>query len=829
MAVSDAASSPADTPTPFTPLDGALPWPMSGASARALREQAKLLRRHVEEHPQWTPAAVGGALAGRADGPARAALFARDREGFTTALGELGAGRAVPALAEGDGAASGVVFAFPGQGSQWAGMARELLDTSPVFAARIRECEQALAPYVDWSLTAVVRGEAGAPALSTADIVQPALFAVMVALADLWQACGIRPDAVVGHSLGEIAAACVAGALTLEDATRVVALWSKAQATLAGRGEMVSVLLPEDEARLLLAPWDGRLGVAAVNGPGAVIVSGDVDAAAELLVHCAEQGVHARRIDVGLAAHSAHIDEILPVMREDLAPIRALTPHVPVYSSVIGDRADGLAMDTEYWCRNLRNTVQFAQAVAAVVRDGHRLVIEVSPHPVLTAAVQATAEQAGGAPVFVQETLRRDHGGADRFLRSLGELYVRGADPDWSALYAGQAGGEAGTLELPQDIWQVSAAPADSATPTGATADDPQPTLAELPDTERRAALAELVRMQIAAALGQTDPRPLDDQRPFRELGVDSVTAVGLRNRLQEATGLALPPTLLFDHPTTSAVVEVLDNLLTGAPTTVEPDPVPLGAALGEAWDEPIAIVGMGCRYPGGVDSPEELWHLLAEQRDAVSGFPEDRGWDLAGAYHPQGRGVGRFYLLKGGFLDDAGDFDAELFGVSPREALGMDPQQRLVLESSWEVLERAGIEPATLRGSRTGVYVGAMTMDYGPRAAEAGEEQSGYVLTGNTASVISGRVSYSLGLEGPALTVDTACSSSLVALHLAVQSLRNGESTLALVGGVAVMPTPWVFVDFSRQRGLAPDGRCKAFAAGADGTAWSEGVGMLL
>ncbi|MFD3997190.1 beta-ketoacyl synthase N-terminal-like domain-containing protein [Streptomyces sp. NPDC058583] len=356
-------------------------------------------------------------------------------------------------------------------------------------------------------------------------------------------------------------------------------------------------------------------------------------------------------------------------------------------------------------------------------------------------------------------------------------------------------------------------------------------------------AALELVRTCVARVLGpheEADPAdgPVGPDVTFRSQGLDSIRCIRLRNLLADATGLPLPASLAFDHPTPADVARLLTGRQGDGSAADGSDADGSGAGCSDAdvsdgvatsLSDPVVVVGMACRLPGGVTGPDDLWSLVMEETDAVSGFPADRGWYLDHLFDDDPDHPGTSYAREGGFLHDAGAFDAAFFGFSDREALATDPQQRLLLETAWEALERAGIDPRSLRGTRTAVFAGAMYHDYASAVRGTSGPLEGLLGIGTAASALTGRISHTFGLQGPAVTVDTACSSSLVALHLACQSLRSGESSLALAGGVAVMSTPSSFTEFSRLRGLSPDGRCKSFADSADGAAWSEGVGLLV
>ncbi|MFJ4617067.1 SDR family NAD(P)-dependent oxidoreductase [Streptomyces sp. NPDC088812] len=897
----DAATDGA-TVTTAAAADVVIPWPVSGATPAALRAQAERLAEHVRGRPGLGIADLGHSLATtRTRFAHRAVALGHDRRSLLRALDAVAAGEPAPGAVVGRApvrATGTVAFLFPGQGSQRAGAGLGLHATTPAFAAALDEVCAQFDTHLDRPLRDVLFAAPGSPDAALLDrtrYTQAGLFALGTALYRVLERHFAAPDFVLGHSIGGLTAAHVAGVLPLADAVTLVAARGRLMEEAREGGAMIAVEATAAEAETVLAEYAGRLALAAVNGPRAVVVSGDVEAAQEVAERFAREGRRTRRLKVSHAFHSPHMDGAVDAFRRIAATLAFRSPTLRVISDVTGRPAGPDELTSpDYWAEHIRRPVRFHDGVRQLADRGVTGYAELGPGNVLTSLTRSSA----GRDASVVPLLRPGVPERLSLVSGLAELHVTGADTDWSPFFgegrrervalptyafrrrpfrfagaarttgaptaaapaptaaapAPTAAAPAPTAAAPAPTAAAPApnasapAPAASATNASPSAPDvsvaagPKPATSGVPVPAARTDFLALVRAVAADVLGVTQGQDLDPERTFKALGLDSLGAVEFADRLSRATGLWLPPTLTYDHPTPVALARHLAAEATGTTSgetaeaqraTGTVDEAGQAGQAGQAGepgsedDDPIAIVATAGRWPGGADTPERLWDLLVSETDATSGFPVDRGWD-EDLYDPDPDRPGHTYVRRGGFLHDADRFDADFFGLTPREADAMDPQQRLLLETSWELLERAGVDPATLRGSGTGVFIGATQQEYGPRLHEAGGG-AGHRLTGASVSVASGRIAYTFGLEGPALTVDTACSSSLVALHLAARAVRSGECALALAGGVTVMSTPGMFTEFSRQRGLAPDGLCKPFAAAADGTGWSEGVGLVL
>jgi acyl transferase domain-containing protein len=572
-AVDDDAAEPSGAPRapsvrsepPTPPLPGPVPLAISARSEPALRQAAADLLVRLEDESAPDPIDLAySLLTTRASFERRAVAVGSSREALAAALSALAENADSATLARGrGGAGQRPVFLFPGVGSQWPGMAQGLIDSSPAFAARMRACDEALAPHVEFSVCDALAGATDIGAVEHAELMQAALFAVMVSLARLWQDCGVEPAAVAGHSQGEIAAAHVAGVLTLEEAAMLTAVRGRTIVKLIGKGGMASVALPAD--RLGLERWGGRIEVAAFNGPSATVLTGEREALEELVAQCVADGHRARAVPAATApSHSVQVESLREELLEALGPISPRPAETPFYSAVTGGPLDSSELDAEYWYRNMREPVRFEQLTRSLLDAGERALLEVSPHPLLGLAVGETVEDAlaGSGEAAILATLRRGEGGPDRFAFSLAEAHAAGVAVDWEAFFAGSG---AKRVKLPtypfqrQRYWLEGVGEIEGGTAIAPAEAEAAPApealdLAAMPTAERAEAVLWLVRGQAALLLGHASGEAVDPERGLLELGFDSVGAMDLRKRLHAATGIELPVSVLASRPSAADI-----------------------------------------------------------------------------------------------------------------------------------------------------------------------------------------------------------------------------------------------------------------------------------
>ncbi|MCT2594589.1 acyltransferase domain-containing protein, partial [Streptomyces sp. N2-109] len=868
-----ADDAPLTPPTPEQPLV----LLASASGEQGLAEQVSLLRGRAAEEQQHLGDLIASAATRRTHETHRYAAVAAGPDALLAALDDP---QELP-----DGAYAGVVdprgtpapvFVYSGQGSQWPGMAADLYDDDATIRETLEECDALVRDHTSWSLVDELR-RTDDSRLSRTDIAQPAIFAVQLAVTRWLAERGVRPAAVVGHSVGEIAAAHVAGSLSLTDAVHLVVHRGQILHETAGAGGMLAVKADPPSLTEALSDLDGSVVVAAVNGPDTVVVAGPHHALDAAESAFAARGLRSRRLDVDYAFHSPLVADCGPRLSSVLTGLEPAEPSVRMLSSVDPD-TDVTHPDASYWERNVTEPVQLWPAVNRLLGEDHWALVEIGARPVLARPLtdgMAQAERPG--PVL--HTLRREERGAMALHQTLAQLHVAGVPVDWEKatgtpqryrrLPAPSWGGDRYWLPgvergqqtgaetavpaqarlslLSADgrvIAEMLAEPVDGSAP--ATAESPapsarragpaasapsEPTPPRLPAGPSITPVMDRVEAVTRTVLGGGPGRPLPRRRGLFEQGMDSLTAVELRTRLEAEFDLTLPSTVVFEHPTIDALGKHLAELLPsdghGHPdgdVTAVADPaggLEPGSDQGAA-EGGVAVVGIACRLPGA-ESPEEFWTLLSEGRDAIGEPPADRRKDKIWAEaDPE-------VPTRGGYLPDVAGFDAAFFRVSPREARSLDPQQRLMLEVAWEALEDSGHPAGALEGQPVGVYLGLNTADYQQLLTRDMRQVDHYYGTGTSFAATAGRLSYFLGLRGPSIAVDTACSASLTALHLACQGLENGDCEVAVIGGANVIAAPTVSVSMTAAGGLAPDGRCKTFDDAADGYGRGEGAVALI
>src|SRR6218665_2421312 len=768
---------------------------------------------------------------GRAVGSHRLALVAADADSLALSL-RIGAEGRVPAR----GARRVVerrpvvAFMFTGQGSARTGMGRELFQTSPVFRAGIEQGARISDGLIGGSLADVLCRDTDQPIEDGVEA-QVALFALQYSLFHLWRSWGVHPNVVVGHSLGEFAAACVAGVFSLNDAIRLVVGRAQAMREHSIAGSMCAVRASVDQLTPHLASRAGRVVISAFNAPESLVLAGDTHEVETLSRELAAQGLRTTPLQTAHAFHSPLMLPAEEAFRAVCEQVGYSAPRIPFVSTVEGGK-EAEVSNPEYWVRHMLDPVRFMAAVDTLQSRGVSAYVEIGPGTTLTNLV---VQYLGEGPAMCAPSLNGLRDNWPSLLACVGALYAQGVDIDWKG------------FAFPRSYRTVCLL-AQQGLPAGGTSsgegrdgnpDIARPAassnssvwgrrLAELPSEKRLWEARRLVRAEGSELLGRQIGEDAD-RKGLMELGFDSLCSVALARQLAHRIQQQVSDTITFSRPNVDALARfVLDALSLEAKG--EAGRVMANRPVGDAAEDPIAIVGVGCRLPGGVVDLDGLWTLLDGAPDTVGKFPSDR-WDISGWLDSDPDAPSKTSVTLGSYLNDVAGFDPAFFGISPREALRMDPAHRLLLEVCWEALENAAVPPKALVGTETGLFIGI-----GPSEYEAARPQAmasvgidAYTGLGTMPSVGVGRISYVLGLQGPCFAVDTACSSSLVAIHQACQSLRSGECTMALARRGSVVLSPSTFVWLSKNRALAADGRCKTFWAEADGYGRGEGGAVVV
>jgi acyl transferase domain-containing protein len=769
-----------------------------------------------------------------------------------------------------------LVFVFAGTGGQWLQMAKGLFESSLSFRKNIETCSDLAQKITGWSVVNLLYESNDSGWTQEFDKVQVLLTAVNISLFKLYDEIGIKPSLVVGHSFGEIAAAYCGGYLSLEDAMKVVVHRSRLMKQFMGKGMMGVLELSVDAVLARISSYKEKVSIGAVNSHRSTVITGEIEAVSEILRQAELDGIFAKPVKSLLAGHSAQMDLIRDEFLESIKDVKALRGEIPFLSTVNLKFASDQELNPEYWYQNIRKQVNFSQAIDQIVKQGYQYFVECSPHPVLSSPIKDQLELTNKSG-FVFPTLRKEEDDRAEFLATIGRLWAHGLP---IKLEKFDSGGK--VTSLPFGAWnqkrfwytQLESMTSSQKSATseivpsfrargndrpdvstdlneGRSANQAKKSLTPLKfklseainQVERNQIFVEFLSRQMAKALGLSSPELVNQELPFREMGLKSIMITELASKISSATDLRITSSTFFNYSTIQKLAAHLNESMNLNESNRSADQVSEMATKPTSHidnsavegktepDDAIAIIAASCRFPGGVEDFQAFWKILANGEDSVTEVPSDR-WSPEKYYHTDLSVAGTMNTRWGGFVRDVKKFDAKFFGISRREAEKMDPQQRILLEVVVEGLESANQPLEKVAGSKTGIFLGmSNTNDYTLMKTKYLSENAldGLDATGNANSIAAGRISYFLGLRGPAITVDTACSSSLVAVHLACQSLKSEESEMAIAAGVNLILTPENTITYAKNRMMSPEGRCKTFDSRADGYVRGEGCGVLI